>query len=65
MFPLSVQTKLSAIVPKSIKEVASPIQLEESSKLTETIDEQQVPIINELVFVSWRDPKEYWFTTKE
>ena len=65
MFPLSVQTKLSAIVPKSIKEVESPIQLEESSKLTETTEGQQVPIINELVFVSRRDPKEYWFTTKE
>ena len=56
--PLSVQTKLSARVPKSIKEVGSPRQLELLIRLILALDAQQVPIFNELVLVSSRVPAE-------
>ena len=54
--PLSVQTKLSARVPKSIKEVGSPRQLELTDRLIFALDAQQLPIFIELVLVSSRQP---------
>ena len=59
IFPLSVQIKLSAIVPKSIKELASPIQLELLAKFIAATEAQQVPILSELELVSCKDPEEY------